>query len=140
MYENIINKDGNKFYKVKKSMVIDAQKDLGILFPNELVQFYAEIGYGFLNSNEENFNRLMDPNSVAEFRLRKGQYANYSELEIYTDYERDKLIFFEICEGYFLSIGFSGSNRGVIFDGEKRIAKNLEEFLIKYQENENYFK
>lgn len=140
MYENIINDVNGSFYTVKKTMIVEAQNELGIIIPADLTTFYEEIGYGFLSSNKGNFNRIMDPVSVCDFRFRKGQFTNDMELEVYTDYERDKLVFFEICEGYYLSIGFTKQNRGEIFDGEKKIADDLKLFLIKYQENENYFK
>ena len=139
MYESIVNKKGNKFYPVKKSSIVEAQKETGIIFPEDLVRFYGEVGYGFLNTTIDNFNRIMDPNSIREFRLREGQFEGNSELEIYADSERDKLIFFEVCEGYYVSIGISKGNKGKIYSGQKMIAKNLEEFLIKYQENERYF-
>lgn len=139
MYENIVDKDGNKFYNVKKSSIIQAQKDIGVFFPEDLIRFYGEVGYGFLKSKVDFFNRIMDPDSIREFRLREGQFANNSELEVYADSERDKLVFFEVCEGYYLSIGISKRNKGEIYSGKKMIAKNFKEFLIKYQEDERYF-
>lgn len=139
MYENIVNKQSGIFYAVNKEKVLEAQKNMGVIIPDDLLVFYDEVGYGFLASKEDYFNRIMDPNSICDFRLRKGMYANNSELEMYSDNEKDKLVFFEICEDYFLSIGFSKNNYGKIFDGEVVIADNLEQFLIKYQENERYF-
>ena len=139
MIKDVINKKGNTFYSLKPGAVNRAQDALGIILPKELKEFYEQVGYGFLDSKEENFNRIMDPNSLCEFRFRKGQFSNDPELEIYEDDERDKLIFFEICEGVYLSIGFSNENNGKVFSGEKVIADSLKEFLIKYQENEQYF-
>jgi len=139
MYEGIVNKDGNKFYSVNKSSIIQAQKDSGVIFPEALIRFYGEVGYGFLKSSSGFFNRVMDPDSVREFRLREGQFANNAELEVYEDSERDKLVFFEVCEGYYLSIGISKDNKGEIFSGKKKIANDLKEFLLKYQEDEKYF-
>lgn len=139
MFKKIVKNAGNKFYTVKGTKVLKAQDDLGIIIPKELKDFYEQIGYGFLYSEEGNINRIMDPNSLCEFRFRKGQFANDPELDMYEGYERDKLVFFEICEGVFLSIGFSKNNNGKIFNGEKIIADNLKEFLIQYQEDERYF-
>lgn len=139
MFKDIVNKKGNKFYSIKPDAVNKAQEDLGIILPKELKEFYEEIGYGFLNSEEDYFNRIMDPYSLCEFRFRKGQFANDPELESYEEDEKDKLIFFEICEGVYLSIGFSKENSGKIFSGDKIIADSLKEFLIKYQENERYY-
>lgn len=139
MFETIVNYKGNKFYKVKANSIEAAQESLGIVFPKDLIEFYKQVGYGFLKSEIDNFNRIMDPESVAEFRLRTGQYANYSDLDIYDAYERDRLVFFEICEGCYISIGFTKSNNGKIYYGKKRIANSLKEFLTKYQNDENYY-
>lgn len=139
MFKDIVNKKGNEFYLLDSEVVSKAQDSLGIILPKELKEFYEQVGYGFLNSKEENFNRFMDPNSICEFRFREGQFANDPELELYEEYERDKLIFFEICEGVYLSIGFTKENYGKIFSGDKVIADNLKEFLINYQDDESYF-
>lgn len=139
MFKDIVNKRGNKFYTLEVCVINEAQKDLGIILPKEIREFYEEIGYGFLNSEEGYFNRIMDPHSLCEFRFREGQFANDPELDIYKDYEYDKLVFFEICEGEYLSIGFSKKNSGKIFSGEEKIADSLKEFLINYQDNERYF-
>ena len=139
MFETIVNYKGNKFYKVKTNSIEAAQESLGIVFPKDLIEFYMQVGYWFLKSEKDNFNRIMDPESVAEFRLRTGQFANYSDLDLYDANERDRLVFFEICEGNYLSIGFTKSNNGKIFYGKKKIANSLAEFLTKYQIDENYF-
>lgn len=139
MFEAIANYKGNKFYKVKTYSIDAAQDSLGIVFPKDLIEFYTQVGYGFLKSENDNFNRIMDPESVAEFRLRTGPFANNSDLDIYDAYERDRLVFFEICEGSYISIGFTKKNNGKIYYGKKEIANSLEEFLTKYQNDENYF-
>ena len=138
MFEKIINRTGNKFYSVNSNTVEEAQETLGIILPKELKAFYRQVGYGFLYSKEYKFNRIMSPQSLCEFRFRKGMYSNDTDLDVYEDYERDKIIFFEISEGNYLSIGFSKGNNGEIFYGKRKIANSLSEFLIKYQEDENY--
>jgi len=139
MFNKILQSKDNKFYNVTEESIAKAQEELGIVFPNDLKGFYKQVGYGFLKSKEENFNRIMNPESICDFRLRRGQFAYASDLEIYEDEEKDRLFFFEICEGNYLSIGFSKYNNGKIFYGENEIANSLEDFLLKYQENERYF-
>lgn len=139
MFEYVLNQKGSKFYSLNEDIIIEAEKEMGIIFPEELRSFYIQIGYGFLNTKRDNFNRIMDPYSVCEFRFRTGQFANIFELDIYESYEKDKLVFFEICEGVYLSIGFSKNNNGKIYYGKEEIAINLREFLKRYQEDENYF-
>ena len=139
MYEEIVQHEGNKFYQVKKDVIGDVQEEIGIFLPKELKAFYEEVGYGFLRSDRYNFNRIMSPKSLCDFRLRKGQFSDSSELEFYEEYERDQIIFFEISEGSYLSMGFSKENNGEVFYGRSKIANSLYEFLEKYQENEHYF-
>lgn len=140
MYESVVKKNGNNFYAVEKQSIIKIQKDMGIMLPDDLKAFYEEIGYGFLESRQESFNRIMAPGSICDFRFREEEFADNPELEVYAAYERDKLVFFEVCEGYYLLIGFSKNNNGKIFDGDKMIADNLKQFLIEYQKDENYYK
>ena len=115
MFKDLLENKGNRFYTVNAESVKKAQEDLGIILPDELRKFYEQIGYGFLSSEEENFNRIMDPSSLCDFRFREGQFENDPELDIYEEDEIDKLIFFEVCEGLFFSIGFTKNNRGKIF-------------------------
>lgn len=139
MFETIVNTKDNTFYHVDEQTLESVQKELGIFFPKELTAFYKQVGYGFIKSENDNFNRLMDPKSICDFRLRTGQFSYDSELSTYDAYERDKLVFFEICEGTYLLIGFSKNNSGSIYYGDKKIANSLTEFLTKYQNDENYF-
>lgn len=139
MFESIANYQGNKFYHINKETINKIQSELGILFPKELLEFYTHVGYGFIKSEQDNFNRIMDPQSVRDFRLREDSFANNPDLDMYDECERDSLMFFEICEGTYLSIGFSKKNNGKIYYGKKKIADSLTEFLTKYQEDENYF-
>lgn len=136
--KELVNKKGNKFYKLKEETINRAQEELGIILPRELKDFYKQIGYGFLHSKIYRFNRIMSPNCLCEFRFRKGQYDD-SELEIYEEYEKNTLIFFEMSEGSYLSIGFTKNNNSKIYDGKTKIANSLKEFLEKYQEDEKYF-
>lgn len=140
MFKSIVDKEGNRFLEVGEESIIDAQEELEIVLPEMLVQFYKEIGYGFFKSSRYNFNRIFSPQSLCEFRLRKGQFEGDTELEIYDEYEQDKLVFFEICEGNYLLIGFVKNNNGKVFYGNRMIANDLKEFLGEYQKNENYFK
>ena len=139
MFEKIVKHQGNKFYPINESVITDVQEELGIILPRGLKDFYREVGYGFIHSKAYNFNLIMSPKSLCDFRFRRSQFSDSSDLEIYEEYERDRLIFFEISEGSYLSIGFSKSNNGAIFYAQDKIAGSLIEFLEKYQEDENYF-
>lgn len=139
MFEKIKQSNGNTFYNVEVMEIENVQKALNIILPRSLRIFYQEVGYGFLHSKEDNINRIMDPSSVCEFRTQKGQFAGSSQAEDFKIYEEDKLVFFEVSEVVYISIGFTGSNGEKIFYRNKKIADSIEEFLEQYMKDENYF-
>ncbi|MES9694908.1 1,3-beta-glucan synthase regulator [Bacillus toyonensis] len=128
------------FYPLPKEEVIEAEDLLKIQFPKELKRFYEEIGYGFLNTNRNLINRFMDPISVADFRLRQDIYEHSPNLDDTDDEE--SLVFFEITEISFLTIKFKEENelgQCPIYSENVKIADSLEEFLIKMDENPDYY-
>ncbi len=138
--KNLINKKmDNSFYPVTKDEVFEAENALGLIFPKELKEFYLQIGYGFFDGSEYNANRLMDPYSVRDFRLRKGDYESYPEIEVYDHFEDDKLIFFESDTYALISIELGNKEKSKIYYYNTIIADSLEEFIMKIQENDSYF-
>lgn len=128
------------FYPLPKEEVIEAEDLLKMQFPKELKRFYEEIGYGFLNTNRNLINRFMDPISVADFRLRQDIYEHSPNLDDTDDEE--SLVFFEITEISFLTIKFKEENelgQCPIYSENVKIADSLEEFLIKMDENLDYY-
>lgn len=129
----------NKFYSVKIEEINELEKELNLNIPKELKDFLLEIGYGFINGSECNVNRIMDTKSIKDFRLRKGDFEFYPDIEIYDEYEEDKLIFFEGSESALISIELTDDNSSSIFYYDVKIADSLEKFLIKIQKNDNYY-
>lgn len=137
MLEIIKNNSDNSFYPVKLEAIRNAESDMGVIIPEDIIQFYLNIGYGFLATREHNINRFMGPNSVMEFRLGIGQFQNSEEVDILA--AKDKLVFFEINESLYLSIGITRSNKGKIFYYDEVIADDLNDFFGKYLDDEKYF-
>lgn len=129
----------NKFYPVKIEDINELEKSLKLNMPIELKDFLLEIGYGFISGSEYNVNRIMDTDSIRDFRLRKGDFEFYPDIEIYDEYEEGKLIFFEGNESALISIELTDDNVSNIFYYDVKIADSLEEFLIRIQENDNYY-
>lgn len=129
----------NKFYPVKIEEINELGKELNLNIPKELKDLLLEIGYGFINGSENNVNRIMDTDSIRDFRLRKGDFEFYPDIEIYDEYEDSKLIFFEGSESALISIELTDDNSSNIFYYDVKIADSLEEFLIKIQEDDNYY-
>ena len=64
-----------------------------INFPKDLLNFYMELGYGFVINTKDAINRLLDPSSCADIRLREDFYAFDPDLEMYETYEKEAMIF-----------------------------------------------
>ena len=139
MFEIVKRNESNSFYSVKNEMIKKAEENMGVFIPKALQTFFLEVGYGFLESKKSNVNRLMGPSSISEFRLMIGQFENSEIAEEFKIYSSDKLVFFEVNESMYLSIGITKNNAGKIFYYDDLIAVNLEEFLKKYTEKEGFF-
>ena len=122
-------------YKLDRQSVLDAEKRMKVKFPKDLFDFYINHGYGFVKNEEMAFNRIMDPGSCADIRLREAPYTYDPDLEAYEEYERNGILFFEVIEGLYASIGFED---GKIYYGDRVIADSLMEFLKKIR-NPTYF-
>ncbi len=113
-------------YKVEHNEIVDAEKKMGISFPQDLRRFYKEVGYGFVNNEFGAINRLIDPLGCSDIRLREDMYEYDLDLEMYEIYEENSLIFFEVNEGVYISIGLSD---GKIYFTDKIIAESLLDFM-----------
>ncbi|MCD7034568.1 SMI1/KNR4 family protein [Metabacillus sp. GX 13764] len=98
-----------------------------------------EVGYGFIKGSEFNINRIMDPYSIRDFRLRVNDYEFYPDIEIYEEYEKDKIIFFVGSESALMSLGLNESNKSPVYYYDIQIATSLEEFLRKLAEDDKYY-
>lgn len=138
-YEFIKVSQENSFYPVTENEIEEVEKELDLKFPKELVNFYIEIGYGFIKGSEFNINRIMDPYSIRDFRLRVNDFEFYPDIEIYDEFENNKLIFFEGSESALMSIEVNENNRSPVYYYDIQIATSLEEFLRKIEENDKYY-
>ncbi|MBG9548597.1 SMI1/KNR4 family protein [Cytobacillus firmus] len=99
-----INELENKTYKVPEDDILKAEQRMDISFPNDLKQLYLDVGYGFIKGQSANaINRILGPGAVADIRLREGIFEFDPDLDELFD-DEDKLIFFEVNEGVYISI------------------------------------
>ncbi|WP_409405247.1 SMI1/KNR4 family protein [Priestia megaterium] len=129
----------NSFYPVTENEIKEVEKELDLKFPKELVNFYIEVGYGFIKGSEYNINRIMDPYSVRDFRLRDNDFEFYPDIEIYDEFENNKLIFFEGSESALMSIELNEKNSSPVYYYDIQIATSLEEFLRKIEVDDKYY-
>ena len=138
-YEFIKESEKNSFYPVTENEIKEVEKELNLTFPKELVKFYIEVGYGFIKGSEFTINRIMDPYSVKDFRLRVNDFEFYPDIEIYDEFERNKLIFFEGSESALMSIELDEKDKSPVYYYDIKIANSLKEFLRKIEENDKYY-
>ncbi|WP_404448168.1 SMI1/KNR4 family protein [Sutcliffiella horikoshii] len=138
-YEFIKENENNSFYPVTENEIKEVETELNLTFPKELVKFYIEVGYGFIKGSESTINRIMDPYSVRDFRLRVNDFEFYPDIEIYDEFESNKLIFFEGSESALMSIGLNEKDKNPVYYYNIQIADSLEEFLRKIEENDKYY-
>ena len=127
-----------KFYPVAEKMIKNAETRLGISFPSELVSFYKLFGYGFLPSQCENINRIMDPLSIADYIEQKSEYKAYPGVKSFS-FDSTKLPFFEVELGLIFCIEINDDLQQHIYFENTVIADSLAEFLEKYMNDEHYY-
>ncbi|EKF37357.1 SMI1/KNR4 family protein [Bacillus altitudinis] len=133
-----INELENKTYKVSEDDILKAEQRMDISFPNDLRQLYLEIGYGFIKGQSANsINRIMGPGTVADIRLREGVFEFDPDLDELFD-DENKLIFFEVNEGVYISLDLKLVNNPVYYF-DTQIAESLEDFFKKFLNNNEYY-
>ncbi|QAA21804.1 SMI1/KNR4 family protein [Sporolactobacillus terrae] len=137
-YEYLVTNKNNTFFPVSLNEIEGVEKELSLKIPKELKNFFLNVGYGFINKNKYNINRLMDPYSIRDFKLKQNDYEFFPDIEVYDDLE-DELIFFEANETAMISIKLSDAEQSQIYYDDSKIADSLEEFLGKISENDMYY-
>ncbi|MBC1648531.1 SMI1/KNR4 family protein, partial [Listeria welshimeri] len=66
-YEYLINNNKNVFYPVSLDEIKEVEKELAVNIPEELKNFFINVGYGFIKGSKYNINRIMDPYSIRDF-------------------------------------------------------------------------
>lgn len=130
----------HQFYEITREEIRTAEERLGFSFPSELSTFYLEVGYGFINKENKNtFNRLLDPDTIADITLREGIYEFDPDLDgIYE--EEDQFVFYEVNEGVYLTLDRKAVNQSPVYFFETKIAGSLEEFMQKIDQDSDYYR
>lgn len=137
----------NFFMAVKNGDIEEAEERLGFALPQQLKEFYVEIGFGFLCAPKNNLettderllarsvNRVIGPGEAADLYLGEGDVGPQE------DFLPWLFPFFDLGEGTFLVLmSQDDDDKGVYWpDGKKLVAANLEEFFRKLHEDPNFY-
>lgn len=127
----------HNFFSVTKEEINEAQSRLGFNLPKQLVEFYEQIGFGFMFTDKPNtLNTLLHPSTVADIFLREEPFESDPDLEIYDD--PTQIIFYQVNEGVFITMDISNDLSNIYYFTAV-IADSLEDFMNKLEKNSTYF-
>jgi len=135
---SFLKDDVSSFYEVTNEEIEELECTLKVKLPKELKELYIEVGYGFVDNDRFNANRIMDTFSVIDFRFRNDEYSR-NDISVYDDYEEGKLIFFERNESSYISVELTDSEESKVYYYDIEIASSLKNFFMKMKENNRYF-
>lgn len=129
------------FYPVSRKELSEAEHMLSQQFPDELKQFYLEVGYGYLGYDDPDFkNQIMHPLEIAKLKLGLDFYGNMftDDLAYYTSGQ--VFPFFDLGgEADYLVIQLRGDPSGSVIYCGRPIASSFQEFVKKMCEKTGYF-
>lgn len=144
----------NWFLEVTLDEIENAEKKGGVIFPEELREFYKQIGHGMLRSPEtrpENYqfyasNEILPPNIAVDYMLGIIEHpdddAYYMSASTYEDMEPGDLPFFEIGDGSsFMMMKLKSDNPNAVwYMGVEKIEDSFERFIWRlYHEGPAYY-
>ncbi|MFB5674198.1 SMI1/KNR4 family protein [Paenibacillus terreus] len=129
------------FFKIDDGEIEETEKILGRKLPLELRAFYEDIGYGFLCVGVgSNVNRVISAIEIADFVEGINDYEDDPRREYYKD--PSKIVFFEVSADSFIVLDLKQENvlgQCPLYYFDKRIANTIEEFIIKMDQEPNYY-
>lgn len=127
------------FFKLSEDDIINAERKMGLELPSELKEFFKEVGYGFIKgSNSTAINRMIDPGTIADIRLRKGLYESDPDLDGLYD-EESMLIFFEVNEGVYLALDLNDNDKSPVYYFDVKIADSLTDFFLNMAKDTEFY-
>lgn len=109
-------------------MIEDAEKKIGMPFPKDLKDYLLKNGDDRTITGQGCNYHIFSAETCAKIRLREGNYKNDKFLANYKKYEDHAMIFMQIDEGVYLSIGFMDNK---IYFADRVVQESLSD-LIKY--------
>lgn len=139
----------NAFYPINMMDVIKIEIELKLKFPDQLMEFYKEIGYGFLTYPEKfeegfrsfNTNRINPPELIRDI-LVHGAGSYLISQDSFEILEPGDLPFFEISDSSsFMVMKLNSDNPNAVwFMGHEKIEDSFERFIWRlYYEDPSYY-
>ncbi len=144
--KSIANGKENSFYPFDLERIENCEKKLKQTFPEELKEFWREIGYGFFRSSDPEkginqndwTNRFATPDDIMEILLEGAESELISE-EMLELLEEDEVPFFNVTGFSYLYYKTTDSTFKIYY-GLDKIADSLEEFVHRlYYESPTYY-
>ena len=136
----------NWFEEITLDDITKSEQNLGFEFPNQLKEFWQEIGYGalYVSKNGENsglVNRIMPPEEIADIFLRREETESNVLPFVFDDLKPDDMIFFEIGDSSsFLIMRPKGKTPNMVYDLAGGKIDDFETFIYRlYHESPKYF-
>ena len=139
----------NSFFSVASRNIIGAQKALGFHFPQQLKDFWDEIGYGFFHVSDSgktqntHTNRLMSPDQIADILLSNEDDPNSPVLpEFYEYLTPGDMPFFEIGDSVsFLYMRPNSETPNAVYDSlGNEVSSTFEQFVYRlYYESPTFY-
>ena len=143
---------GTFFLPVEESDIVEAESLLGCKFPDQLREFYAEIGDGILSCGEKYpemhclscSNLILPPVTTANFARGILEFENqdyYMAQSTYELLEPGDLPFFEIGDSTrFLLMKLNSDNPNAVWCYDIKIEDSFEKFIWRlYYENPTFY-
>jgi hypothetical protein len=139
----------NAFYKVAQEDVLKSEEELGIIFPQELKEFWKEVGYGFFGASipEKSIvqidysNRLAHPEDIVSI-ITKGEDSGLITEQGLEFLNEGDIPFFEVADftRYFVMRPKSDRPDAVYRTNGKMVEDSLETFIWKlYHVSPTYY-
>ena len=142
----------NVFDVVSEDEIIKGEQILGLPFPDQLKDFYRQIGYGNLTTPSNpapdydfySSNEILPPSVAARFAkgiLEWESQTHWMSEATYELLEPGDLPFFEIADGScFLLMKLNSENPNAVWDWDTKIEDSFERFIWRlYYEDPGYY-
>ena len=139
---------GNWFYSLDSIQIDELNSLLNGKLPDQLIEFYTEIGYGSLNTNFDSSisyagsisNYIEPPSQLIDF-LKNGEDNEIMTPSAFEDLQPGDLPFFEMYDSsYFLIMKLNSDNPNAVWYDTNKVADSFEEFIHRlYYESPTFY-